>query len=65
MGVLMILRIFFKSDKNSSATMSYLDVQAKSWSATPILLTVQTADDTIRYYPLMNVESFMEVQSES
>lgn len=61
----MILRIFFKSDKSASATMSFLDVRAVSWSASPILLTIVTASGTLRYYPLANIESFMELEEEN
>jgi hypothetical protein len=57
----MSVRIFFKSDKNSNASMSFLDVEAQSWSASPIFLTIVQNNGTVRYYPLINIESFMEV----
>ena len=57
----MIIRIFFKSDKSSSASMSFLDINAQSWSASSIFLTIVQSNGNIRYYPLTNIESFMEL----
>lgn len=60
----MTLRIIFKSDKSSSATMNFLDVDCESWSTTNLLLAV-VQSGSVRYYPLLNIESFMEVLNES
>ena len=60
-----MLRIFFKSDKSSNASMSFLDVPMQSWSASGILLTIVQPNGIVRYYPLANVESFTEVSSDS
>lgn len=59
-----MLRIIFKSDKSSSATMNFLDVPCASWSTGASTLVVVKPDGSVRYYPLLNIESFMEVQSE-
>lgn len=61
----MIVRIFFKSEKSDTTTMSFLDVKAASWSASPIFLTIVTESGKLRYYPLQNIESFMEVENET
>jgi hypothetical protein len=41
--------------------MSFLDVNAQSWSASNIFLTIVQQNGSIRYYPLTNIESFMEL----
>lgn len=60
-----MLRIIFKSDKSSNATMNFLDVPYASWSTSSTLLTVVKPDGALRYYPLLNIESFMEVEGEA
>lgn len=60
-----MLRIIFHSDKNSKMTMNYLDLDCVSWSTSGTLLHVIMHDGSVRFYPLMNVESFMEVPNES
>ena len=60
-----MIRIFFKSDKSSNVSISYMDVQCESWNASPTLLTVYKEDGSIRHFPLMNIECFLEMSDES
>lgn len=60
-----MLRVFFKSDKSSALTTNFLDIKMNSWSVSSQLLTIICENGNIRYYPLINVESFMEVNNES
>lgn len=59
-----MLRIIFHSDKSGKFTMNYLDLDCESWSTSSSLLHVIMRDGSVRFYPLMNLESFMEVPSE-
>lgn len=60
-----MLRIYFLSDKSGKFTMNYLDIDCDSWSTSGTLLHVIMHDGSVRFYPLLNIESFMEVSNES
>ena len=60
-----MLRLIFLSDKSGEMTMNYLDIEYQSWSTSGTLLHVIMHDGSVRFYPLMNLESFMEVPNES
>ena len=56
-----MLRVFFMNVGSTNETMSYKDYTCSSWSVAGTLLTIHT-ETGIRYVPMCNVESFLEVE---
>lgn len=55
-----MLRIIFCTSKSSRGTVHFIDVPAESWSCTETLLAIVHLD-SVRYYPLKNIESFYQL----
>lgn len=61
----MQLTIIFKSDKSGPETMNFLQIEASGWSVTNSLLCVKKHDNSLRYFPMQNIESFTAQESKN
>jgi len=58
------LQILFKTAKSAEGlSANYICISCLSWSVNDMLLCVLTADG-MRYYPLVNIESFRPMAQE-
>lgn len=57
--------ITFNSTKSGQTSSNYITIEdVKSWSTTEHVLAVEKLDGALRYYPLKNIESFVEVDAQ-
>jgi hypothetical protein len=58
----MTVQIIF-ANKSTGASMSFLNIECEQWAVDAFCLQLIKPDGTVAYYPLVNIQSFRELQT--